>query len=179
MLIQRRAYCETVISWWRGCARSSQAVGAAEQRGEVRGVDQDDVAGARAPVGGIQISALNSVLPAAVKGCGRFGSTRWRPRTRRSVAFGRGQFVVRQVRVEVEGGDVVEQPRAVEIAEGGQRRDLVGAVDDGRAQPPGVVHRHVERLHQGAGVLAEALLAGHEPVAVVLVFHLALRRGRR
>ena len=37
---------------------------------------------ARWAVGGIQISALNSVLPAAVNGCGRFGSTRWRPRTR-------------------------------------------------------------------------------------------------
>jgi hypothetical protein len=31
---------------------------------------------ARWPVGGIQISALNSVLPASVKGWGRFGSTR-------------------------------------------------------------------------------------------------------
>ena len=31
---------------------------------------------ARSPVGGIQISALNSVLPAAVKGWGRLGSTR-------------------------------------------------------------------------------------------------------
>jgi hypothetical protein len=37
---------------------------------------------ARCPVGGTQISALNSVLPAAVKGCGRFGSIRWRPSTR-------------------------------------------------------------------------------------------------
>ena len=37
---------------------------------------------ARWAAGGIQISALNSVLPAAVNGCGRFGSTRWRPRTR-------------------------------------------------------------------------------------------------
>jgi len=36
---------------------------------------------ARCPVGGIQISALNSVLPAAVKGCGRFGLMRWRPST--------------------------------------------------------------------------------------------------
>ena len=33
---------------------------------------------ARSPPGGIQISALNSVLPAAVKGCGRSGSTGWR-----------------------------------------------------------------------------------------------------
>lgn len=37
----------------------------------------------RVPVGGIQINALKSVLPSAVKGCGRSGSTRWRPRTRK------------------------------------------------------------------------------------------------
>src|SRR4029079_16261956 len=37
---------------------------------------------ARWAAGRIQISALNSVLPAAVNGCGLFGSTRWRPRTR-------------------------------------------------------------------------------------------------
>jgi hypothetical protein len=36
---------------------------------------------ARRPVGGIQISALNSLLPAAVKGWGRLGSMRWRPST--------------------------------------------------------------------------------------------------
>jgi hypothetical protein len=43
---------------------------------------------ARCPVGGTQISALNSVLPAAVKGCGRFGSIRWRPSTRRDSVSG-------------------------------------------------------------------------------------------
>ena len=52
-----------------------QAVGAAEKRGEVRGVDEDDVA-RTPPDGGIQISALNSVLPAAVKGWGLLGSIR-------------------------------------------------------------------------------------------------------
>ncbi len=129
---------------------------------------------ARWPVGGIQISALNSVLPASVNGCGRFGSTRCRPSTRRSVAFRRGELVVRQVRVEVERGDVVEQPQGVEVADGGQRRDLLGAFDDGGSQTPRVVHGHVERLHQRAGVLAEALLARHEAVAVVFVLHLAL-----
>ena len=43
---------------------------------------------ARCPLGGIQISALNSVLPVAVNGCGLFGSTRWRPRTRSSSPSG-------------------------------------------------------------------------------------------
>ena len=36
---------------------------------------------ARSPSGGIQISALSSLLPASVNGWGRFGSTRCRPRT--------------------------------------------------------------------------------------------------
>jgi hypothetical protein len=31
---------------------------------------------ARCPAGGIQMSALNSLLPAVVNGCGRFGSMR-------------------------------------------------------------------------------------------------------
>ena len=64
--------------------------------------------------------------------------------------------------------------RAVEVADGGQRRDLLGALDDGGSQPPDVVNGHVERLHQRAGVLAEALLARHEAVAVVFVLDLAL-----
>ena len=55
----------------RLCQKFLQAVGAAEQRGEVRRVDEHDVAGALGRSGGIQISALNSVLPAAVNGCGR------------------------------------------------------------------------------------------------------------
>jgi hypothetical protein len=59
----------------------SQAVGTAEQGGEVRGVDEHDVTGALTGRG-IQISALNSVFPSAVNGCGLFGSTRWRPSTR-------------------------------------------------------------------------------------------------
>jgi hypothetical protein len=43
-----------------------------------------------------------------------------------------------------------------------------------RAESVPIVHRHVERLHQRAGVLAEALLTRHERVAVMEVFHLAL-----
>src|SRR6185436_19057651 len=81
---------------------------------------------------------------------------------------------MRQVRMEVEGADVVEQPWAVEVADGGQRRDFPGAFDDGGSQPPNVVNGHVECPHQRAGVLAEALLARYQAVAVVFVLHLAL-----
>ena len=56
----------------------------------------------------------------------------------------------------------------------GQRRDLVVPFTTRRPQPELVVHRHSERLHQRARVLAEALLARHERVAVMRVLHLAL-----
>ena len=81
---------------------------------------------------------------------------------------------MRQVRVEVEGGDVVEQPWAVEVADGVEWRDFLGSFDDGGSQPPNVVNRHVERPHQRAGVLAEALLARDQAVAVVFVLDLPL-----
>ena len=45
---------------------------------------------------------------------------------------------------------------------------------DGRTKPELIEDRHVESLHQRARVLAEALLARHEFVAVVRVFHLPL-----
>ena len=42
-------------------------------------------------------------------------------------------------------------------------------LSNGGPQPPYVVHWHVERLHHRARVLAEALLPGHQAVAVVFV----------
>ena len=42
--------------------------------------------------------------------------------------------------------------RAVEVADGGQWRDFLGALDDGGSQPPDVVNGHVECLHQRPGV---------------------------
>ena len=62
----------------------------------------------------------------------------------------------------------------VEVAKRGQRRDLVGAVDNGGPQSPRVVDRDVEAVHQRAGVLAEPLLTRHQWVAVVSVFDLTL-----
>ena len=38
----------------------------------------------------------------------------------------------------------------------------------------GIVYRNLKRLHQRAGILSEALLARHERVAVMKVFHLPL-----
>ena len=53
-------------------------------------------------------------------------------------------------------------------------RDLIGSLHDGRPQPELIEYGHFESFHQRARVLAEALLARHELVAVMLVLHLAL-----
>ena len=55
-----------------------------------------------------------------------------------------------------------------------QRLELSGSLDGGRTQPELIVHGHSEPLHQRPRVLAESLLARHELVAVVRVFHGAL-----
>src|SRR6266487_33244 len=85
-----------------------------------------------------------------------------------------GDFVVRQMRMEIQRGDVLEQAQLVNVPESRDRRDVLRAFDECRTESPEVVHRHVERLHQRAGILPEALLARNECVAVVEVFHLTL-----
>ena len=76
--------------------------------------------------------------------------------------------------METERGDVLEESQLVEVAESRERRDLLRALDQRRTESPGVVHRYLERLHQRASVLPKALLARHEAIAVMEVFHLAL-----
>src|SRR5258708_4019604 len=85
-----------------------------------------------------------------------------------------GNFVVREMRMEVQRRDVFEQAQLVDVAESRERRDLLCAFYLCRTESVGIVHRNIERLHQRAGILPEALLARHEGVAVVEVFHLAL-----
>ena len=155
-----------------------QTVRAAEKRGEIRGVDEHDVAGAllvrRHPEQAIELRVAGRserVRPVEIDRLARQQMDR--------LGVLGGQLVVRQMRMEIERRDVLEQAQLVDVPKGGQRRDLLGAFDDRRPQTLLVVHRDVERLHQRAGVLAEALLARHERVAVVEVFHLALLRCRR
>ncbi|MCU1701125.1 MAG: ATP-dependent exoDNAse [Mycobacterium sp.] len=123
-----------------------KAVGAAEQGGEVCGVDEHDVA--------CSLSSRwhpDQCVELGVAGFGeRMGPAWVYPLTSEDLqflAFRCGEFVVRQVGVEVEGGDVVEQSRGVEVAESGQRRDLCCPFDDRRSQAPLVVDGHVERAH--------------------------------
>src|SRR6187549_2837039 len=82
--------------------------------------------------------------------------------------------IVRQVQVEVERGDALEEPELVEVLVEVERRDLVRAFHDGRSKTELIQHGHVERLHQRSRVLAEALLAWYELVTVMAVLHLTL-----
>src|SRR5262249_35294422 len=77
--------------------------------------------------------------------------------------------------MEVKRGNVLEQPHLVEIAESCERRDVLSTFDERRAQTPLGNYGDIQCLHQRARVLAESLLTRNETVAVVLVFHLALR----
>jgi hypothetical protein len=124
-----------------------QTVRATEQGGEVGGVDERDVA---RPLTGGRHPDQRVELGVAFRGEG-VGSVRVDALTRQDpqlVTFGRRQFVVRQVGVEVERGDVVEQSRRVEIGKAGDGRDLLGALDNGGSQTLNVVHGHIECLHQ-------------------------------
>jgi hypothetical protein len=85
-----------------------------------------------------------------------------------------GDLVVRQVQMEIQRRNTVEQSQLVKVPESGKRRYLLRAFDQRRTEFVGIVHRNVERSHQRAGVLPEALLARHEPITVVEVLHLPL-----
>src|SRR3984957_64202 len=85
-----------------------------------------------------------------------------------------GQLVVWQVRMEIEGRDVPQEAKAVEVVEGRQRSDFSRALYHRWPKAIGVVHEDAEPLHQRAGVLPKPLLARHETVAMVEIFHLAL-----
>ena len=96
--------------------------------------DQNDVSGSGS-FGGIQRRQLNSLLPASVKGCGRSRSIGWRASTWTDLRVSAGQFVVRQMRMEIEGRDVLEQTQAVEVAEGRQRSNFVCAFHERGPKP--------------------------------------------
>src|SRR4029077_12842958 len=56
-----------------------------------------------------------------------------------------GDFIVRQVWMEIQRGNILEQTKLVKIAECRERCDFLRAFDDRRAKSVGVVYRHVER----------------------------------
>ena len=76
---------------------------------------------ARVARGGIQRKELNSRLPASVNGCGRARSIGWRASTCTAFGVVGRHRIVRQVQVEVEGRDAVEQAQRVQVPVDGQR----------------------------------------------------------
>jgi hypothetical protein len=85
-----------------------------------------------------------------------------------------GNFIVRQVWMKIECGDVCEEAELVKIPKRRKRGNLIRVFGACRTKSPLIMYRHVEPFHQRAGVLPEALLAGHETISMVAVFHLAL-----
>ena len=151
----------------RGCAKVREAVRTAEQRREVRRVHQQDVARALVPAGGIHSNTLISLLPAAVNGCGRSRSIGLAAKHADRARVRRRHSVVREMRVEVE-----RRHRSATRA----RRDRDSLVSGAMSRVPGdhrgaeaefVPHGYVQRLHQRACVLAEALLARDERIAMM------------
>src|SRR6476620_3144599 len=155
-----------------------QAVRAAEQRGEDCRVCEQDVAAAcaarRHPEEGIEFLVpgpgkrvryrrLDCLLPQYPDRFGIIGRHR----------------IMRQVRVEIERGYAFQPAARVEVAHCIERRDLTGFLDRGRTQAVAVFDGNAETLHQGACVATEPLLARHQLVAMVLVFHLTLVHVRR
>jgi hypothetical protein len=84
------------------------------------------------------------------------------------------QFVVRQVRVEVEGRYIPQESKTVEVVERCQRSNFVCAFHKRRPKAVGVVYRNAKPVHERSRVLPKPLLARHERIPVVQIFHLAL-----
>src|SRR5580693_6308166 len=96
------------------------------------------------------------------------------PREHLDGARASGQFIMRQMRMEVEGRDVLQEAKAVEVVEGRERSNFVCAFHQRGPKAVGVMYGNAKPLHQRARVLSKPLLARHEWVAVVQIFHLAL-----
>src|SRR5436190_8851295 len=91
---------------------------------------------------------------------------------RRTVGF--RYCIMRQMLVEVERSDVVEQPKPVQVTIGFRGRNISRSRDNRRAKSPLIRDGYVQLLHQRTRVAGKPLLSRHKRVAVVKVFHLAL-----
>src|SRR5580693_3459220 len=78
------------------------------------------------------------------------------------------------MRMEVEGRDVLQEAKAVDVVEGRERSNFVCAFHKRGPKAVGVVYGNAKPLHQRARVLPKPLLARHERIAMVQIFHLAL-----
>src|SRR5262249_3650 len=124
-----------------------ETVGAAEERGEIGRVDQNDISGSllirRHPKEAVELRvACRSE---------RMGTIEVDGLTRQNLnrlAVRRRQFVVRQMRMEIDRRDVLEQPQTVEVSEGRERRDFIRSFDPCGPKAVGIVYGNVEPLHQ-------------------------------
>src|SRR6516162_9789253 len=149
-----------------------QTLGDSEKCGEVRRVHQYDVSGTfvfwRHPQQAVELRVAR---------CGEGVRTLHLDRLARQhvdcLALLFGDLVVRKMPMEAQCGDVLEQPRLIQVTERCERCGLPGAFDERRTESPGVVYRYPERLHQRAAVLRKSLLARNEAIPMMQVFHLA------
>src|SRR5580765_3326667 len=81
---------------------------------------------------------------------------------------------MRQVGMEIERVNPLEEVKLVQVFVDCERRNLSCAFDDGRSKSELIYHRYPKCLHHRTGVLSEALLARDESISVVGIFQLAL-----
>ena len=159
---------------WRGSSRSSCRL-SSPPKSVVKIVESaSKMSPARSPAGGIQRNMLNSRFPASRE--------RMRPSTYRSAdAPARGWPLRRRSSPRSAAGAcerrTSSRPRASRrVSKSRGDREGHGLRRPGQrrgAQAPLVFHRNAEPLHQRARVRAEALLAGHEAIAVMAILHVA------
>ena len=110
-----------------------QTIRAAEERGEVGQVHEHDVSGPllvrRHPEQAVELRVASRGEGMRTVGIDRLACKQM---DRLAVLF--SNFVVRQVRMEVERRNVVEQAELVDVAKRGQRRNLLRAFDYRRTE---------------------------------------------
>src|ERR1700736_5403380 len=82
---------------------------------------------------------------------------------------------MRQVRVEIERCNAGKPSADIQVPHGSQRCDLICFWRPRWAQSPSILHWDAQSLHEGTRIQAEALLPRDQRIAVVRIFHLALR----
>src|SRR5205809_7771565 len=88
------------------------------------------------------------------------------------ICIGSSYFVMRKVRMKVEGGNTLEQAELVQVSIGCHRHQIVGSFNGCGAEPVFVHHRHTESFHQRARILSKPLLPGDERITMVPVVQL-------
>src|SRR5881409_3907358 len=64
------------------------------------------------------------------------------------ICIGSSYFVMRKVRMKVEGGNTLEQAEFVQVSIGCHRHQIVGSFNGCGVEPVFVQHRHTESFHQ-------------------------------